>query len=264
MKVITLNTWGGRAGGEKLLSFFEWHKDDTDIFCLQEIWSAPYEHLDGSLAGGMAIDHEKIMVYAKQEISAAMTDYEVYFHPHHLDSYGLMMLVKKGIKVLSDGDVFVHKYRGYVPVGDVGRHARNIQYVTIKNQDQPITIINFHGLWNGKGKSDSPDRIIQSDNIVQFSQTLNNPFILCGDFNLSPNSQSLKKFTYAGLRNLIQDYGVTSTRTNYYTKAEKYADYVFVSEGISVINFQVLEDQVSDHSPLLLEFDIEHPLTALR
>ena len=37
MKIITLNTWGGRAGEERLLDFFNTHKDDTDIFCLQEI-----------------------------------------------------------------------------------------------------------------------------------------------------------------------------------------------------------------------------------
>jgi len=42
MKIITLNTWGGRAGKELLLSFFEKYRDDADIFCLQEIWSAPH------------------------------------------------------------------------------------------------------------------------------------------------------------------------------------------------------------------------------
>lgn len=45
MKLISLNTWGGRAGKEELLAFFERHRD-IDIFCLQEIWSAPYNDMD--------------------------------------------------------------------------------------------------------------------------------------------------------------------------------------------------------------------------
>jgi len=68
MKLISLNTWGGRAGKEKLLAFFTAHKN-TDVFCLQEIWSAPYEHLEGSSAGGLSIDHSNIMTSGLQEIS---------------------------------------------------------------------------------------------------------------------------------------------------------------------------------------------------
>lgn len=45
MKLISLNTWGGRAGKEELLAFFERYQD-IDIFCLQEIWSAPYNDMD--------------------------------------------------------------------------------------------------------------------------------------------------------------------------------------------------------------------------
>jgi exonuclease III len=69
MKIISLNTWGGRAGNEELLSFFEKYKEEIDIFCLQEIWSAPHENLDGHNAGGVPIDHGKILVHGMQEIS---------------------------------------------------------------------------------------------------------------------------------------------------------------------------------------------------
>lgn len=57
------------------------------------------------------------------------------------------------------------------------------------------------------------------------------------------------------MRNLIREYGITSTRTSFYQKPEKHADYVFVSEGISVKAFTVLPDEVSDHAPLLLAID---------
>ena len=253
MKIISLNTWGGRAGKEKLLGFFAKHHDDIDVFCLQEIWSAPYKHLDGCLAGGTTINQQNIMVYGKQDISKTLPDYKVYFHPHHLDNYGLMMMVKQDLKVVATGEIFVYKYKGYLPEGDAGKHARNIQYVTLKTSAGLITIINFHGLWNGRGKTDSEDRLMQSANILAFTKKLNNPFIICGDFNLAPETQSLKMFEEVGLKNLIKDYGIKSTRTSCYTKPEKHASYVFVSNNIEIKSFQILPDEVSDHLPLLFE-----------
>ncbi len=121
MKIITLNTWGGRAGHQLLLDFFKSH-NDVDIFCLQEIWSAPYSHLDGHNAGGVALDHSIILTQALQEISNQLPNHIPYFKPHFLENYGLLMLVKNSISVLEDGDVFVHRERGYVPEGDIGNH----------------------------------------------------------------------------------------------------------------------------------------------
>jgi endonuclease/exonuclease/phosphatase family metal-dependent hydrolase len=253
MKLVSLNTWGGRAGKEKLLDFFDAH-NDTDIFCLQEIWSAPYEHLEGHAAGRVSIRHENILVQGMQEISALLPDHAPYFRPHHLDNYGLMLLVKKTVKVIEEGDFFVYKERGFIPEGDVGLHARNVQYATFETLVGNRTVLNFHGLWNGGGKTDSEDRLLQSDNIIRFLETLPSPYVLCGDFNLSPTTESLKKFETFGLRNLVKDYGITSTRTSFYTKPEKFADYAFVSKEIEVKEFKVLPDKVSDHSPLYLDF----------
>lgn len=254
MKLISLNTWGGRAGKANLLAFFEANKD-VDIFCLQEILSAPYQDLYGSPAGGLAFDHTKIMNYGLQEISTVLSNHMPYFKPHYLDNYGLMMLVKKDIDVISEGETFVYKEKGHVPVGDVGTHARNLQYVTLATKDGDKTILNFHGLWNGQGKGDSEDRIIQSKKILQFINTLSIPFVLAGDFNLLPDSQSLRMIEDSGLRNLIKEYGISSTRTSLYKKEEKFADYIFVTDEIKVNDFKVMSDEVSDHSPLLLGFE---------
>lgn len=254
MNLISLNTWGGRAGHEQLLHFFEKHKD-VDVFCLQEIWSAPYDHLEGHPAGGMHIDHSRVMVYGMQKISELLYHHTPYFRPHHLDNYGLMMLVKNDLKIVAEGEIFVHKEKGFIPEGDVGHHARNIQYVTIATPAGDRTIINFHGLWNGLGKGDSDDRLRQSDNIIQFITALNHPYILCGDFNLLPETQSIKRMEVAGMRNLITEYDITSTRSSLYTKAEKFADYAMVSHDIKINDFRVLPDEVSDHLPLYVDFE---------
>ncbi len=77
---------------------------------------------------------------------------------------------------------------------------------------------------------------------------------MIGDFNLFPDTESIAMLERSGLQNLIRQYGITSTRTHYYSRKEKYADYAFVSEGIDVGDFKILPDVVSDHSPLYLEF----------
>lgn len=256
MKIISLNTWGGRAGKENLLSFFKTHAD-ADIFCLQEIWSAAYEYLDGHLAGGIAINNEEIMVHGLQEISDVLPNHVPFFRPHHMDNYGLLIFVNKTIPVTEEGEVFVHRYKGYVPEGDAGNHARNVQYVTVETASGPITVMNFHGLWTGegegKGKKDCLERLEQSARILEFTKKIENPFILCGDFNLLPDTKSLQIFENAGLRNLIKEFGVTSTRTSFYTKPVKFADYAFVTTSMNLKDFKVLPDEVSDHAPLLIE-----------
>ncbi len=253
MNIICLNIWGGRAGKEKLLAFFETHKETTDIFCLQEVWSDRYEFLEGALAGGVPISHDTIMSYALQDICAVLPDHVPYFKPSFLHSYGLCMFVHKKLNVIEEGDIFVHFARGYIPEGDVGNHARNMQYVTIETELGPKTVLNLHGLWNGAGKSDSDQRIVQTDRILSFISSLSNPFVLCGDFNLSPDTESLQRIEREGHRNLISEYGITSTRTSFYTKPERYADYAFVSEGVEVLGFEILPDEVSDHAPLRIE-----------
>jgi len=251
MKIITLNTWGGRAGKKELLSFFD--KNKADVFCLQEIWKAPYDNLDGGLVGGSSLDQDKILVYGVKEISEVLNNYLSFFRSHHGDNYGLMTLVKNDIEISEEGEIFVYKFKGFVPEGDIGNHARNIQYTKLLNNN--LTIINFHGLWNGKGKGDSDDRIEQSKKIIEFIKSLDTEVVLCGDFNLLPETESIKIIEDAGLRNLIKENNIQSTRTSFYTKPDKHADYIFVSSGVKVLDFKVLPDEVSDHSALYLEIE---------
>lgn len=251
MKLISLNTWGGRAGKENLLKFFDKYRD-VDIFCLQEIWAAPYEDLTYD-HNGFSIDNNYSKFYI-QEITDLLTTHTAYFRAQYFDYWGLMILIKKDIDIILEGDVFVHKEKNYIPEG-FGLFARNIQFATIKTPSGNRSIINFHGLWNGKGKGDSEDRLLQSDRIMEFIQTLDNPYIVAGDFNLLPDTQSIKKFEDLGLNNLIKDYNITSTGTSFYTKPEKFADYIFATKDIIIKDFRVLPDEVSDHSALYLEFE---------
>ncbi len=72
-------------------------------------------------------------------------------------------------------------------------------------------------------------------------------------FSAMSNTQSIKILEDADLRNLVTEYGVTSTRTSLYKKPEKFADYIFVSKGVEVLDFKVLPEEVSDHAALYVE-----------
>jgi endonuclease/exonuclease/phosphatase family metal-dependent hydrolase len=247
MKLISLNTWGGRINKE-LINFIVANQN-VDIFCFQEIYHrATHIHV----AQG-DIDPDLTLF---DDIEKRLPNHKGYFRPHYLETFGLAMFIKKDINIVAEGEFFVHQHKGFIPEGAVGNHARNIQYITIQTEVGLRTIINFHGLWKlGAGKYDNEERLLQSENIVNFLKEFKNPYVLCGDFNLLPETESLKKLEALGLRNLIKEFGVTSTRTSFYTKESRFADYALVSDGIVVNDFKVLPDEVSDHSPLYLDFE---------
>ena len=60
------------------------------------------------------------------------------------------------------------------------------------------------------------------------------------------------------MKNLVIEGGFKTTRTSLYERKESmpFADYTFVTNGIKVNSFEVLPDEVSDHSPMLLDFVI--------
>jgi endonuclease/exonuclease/phosphatase family metal-dependent hydrolase len=253
MKLISLNTWGGRAGKEILLDFIKKH-EDIDVFCLQEIWNGG-EHMGGKVAGGVALSNIDYRLLT--DIGHVLKVHDVYLRPHYHDWYGLAIFVKKSLKVVNEGETYVYKEKRWMDKTDTGNHARNIQWITLETKKGLMTIINIHGIWTGMGKNDSEDRLRQSEKIIEFTKTLNNPFIIAGDFNLTLETESIKKLERAGMKNLIKEYGIKSTRTELYKKtAEKFADYIFVSAGVIINRFEILNDIVSDHSPMLLDFQI--------
>ncbi len=240
MKLITLNTWGGRVP-EKLLRFFG-DNQDVDIFCLQEIYNeAKTERMDKEFL------NDSFNLYS--DIKNVLTNHVGYFRPHIEDWYGLAIFVKRNIELQREGDISIHdiEYTGG------GNHPRNLHYIEFEHKGIKTTVANVHGLWNGKGKTDTQERLLQSQKIKDFIDSTDGNKILCGDFNLRPDTQSVKMLEH-GMRNLIKEYNIESTRTSLYTKPEKHADYVFVSPDLEVLNFRVLSEEVSDHAALYLEF----------
>ncbi len=250
LKIISLNTWGGQVEG--IMDFFEMNKG-ADVFCLQEVYSGG-ENDEAELKFKSESKDYNLL----NNIKKILNDFDIFFYPHIKEYYGLVIFVKRDLNIVEEGEVFVHKEKGYLSKENTGFHAKNIQYIKFNIQGRDFTIINFHGLWTGKGKDDTEDRINQSQNIIDFIKTLKGEVILCGDFNLNPDTESVKMFENFGLKNLIRENGITSTRTSLYSRREvsPFADYTFVSKDLEVKSFEIMPDEVSDHSAMKLVVNV--------
>lgn len=269
MKLITLNVWGGRLF-VPLTKLITSRQKDIDIFCFQEVYDTSsdviytrtkrthpvYQKNKLTNAHGARADmyrqisqrlpHHKSFYNSSQENTDfhGPVDYDLRF--------GLATFVRKNVEVLENGDIFVHKNSNQRE-GDHSTMGRNVQWVKIKKEGKTFNICNFHGIWSHEGKEDSAERLEQSKKIAEFLSTLSGEIILCGDFNLLPQTKSIK-IIEEKLISLVTHYDIKTTRSKFYGKSEKFADYIFVSKGVWVKDFKVLKSEVSDHLPLYLEF----------
>lgn len=153
---------------------------------------------------------------------------------------------------------------------EAGINPRGLDYVVIGGRE-PTVVAHLHGLWiEGNTKGDAPERDAQSREVRRMlgilrEQHSTDRIILGGDFNLDHNTRALAYLETGDgaedlpLRNLIREYGITSTRTSHYRKygvpgETLYADYVLVSEAIDVVEFSLRPESASDHMHLLLSW----------
>lgn len=260
MKIISLNIYGGTIF-EPLLEFIKKESADTDIFCFQEVFRSDSDVISNGARMNIFTD-----------LAKALPDFDAYFTPtfERFDLTGRVefavvggeaMYVRKSIPIINHGNVFVYGTYNDVVIHDEGKleFPAALQYIHIEHNSQPLLVSHIHGIvWPGT-KIDSPARLEQSRNIVEFLNKQPGEKILCGDFNLMPDTESVRLIEKSGMRNLIKEFKIADTRGTLNAKKnpgnpQYFADYCFVSPGITVRNFTVLDLPISDHLPLVLEF----------
>ncbi|SMY07159.1 endonuclease/exonuclease/phosphatase family protein [Flavimaricola marinus] len=164
----------------------------------------------------------------------------------------------RSIPVIGQAQGFVHK--AFSPDG-YGEHPRSRSAHAIRVHDfarqRPVSITHMHGLRDLAGKMDTPERAAQADRLLALSDQVSEPGdlrVVCGDFNVEPESETLTKLHRAGFTELVTSRGFTSTRNSHYTKPARFADYMLIDQPEAVGHFDVIFDpEVSDHCPLVLE-----------
>jgi Endonuclease/Exonuclease/phosphatase family len=254
MKLISLNMWGGTVY-EPLLDFIKTHAPGTDIFCFQEIYTSP----ENVVVRGI---HVNIL----ETLTSMLPDFDYVFAPiqdNMADSewtntpctFGQAVFVRKFYPILEHGFKFVYRDRNMLEGNDMATLPVGFIHVSIAD----LTIVGIHGLSRPGDKLDTPSRLVQSKMLNEFLDGVSGPKILCGDFNLSPGTQSIAMLE-ENMENLIAKFGIKDTRgminaQKYPGKEiQNYADYTFVSPDVTVHSFEVPDAGISDHLPMILEF----------
>lgn len=260
MKLISLNTWGGKIY-QPLVNFVKQHSKNIDIFCFQEIFdtNSSFKQFPEYRAN-LLQEASKILPNFNLFFDPVIKELDIDANPVNFDlEHGLAIFVKKTIKVVNYKCYFIYKDKVTNSIKkDFSDIPVNIQVFNFIKNGKKFIVCNFHGASFPGSKLDTPQRIEQSKKIKDILKNRQGNRVIAGDFNLLPETQSIKMFE-DNLRNLIKDFNIKRTRSNlspFWGKAnfQNYADYIFVSNDIFVKNFQVPEVKISDHLPMILEF----------
>ena len=174
--------------------------------------------------------------------------------------------VEQGNEVLSkhpitlEANEFFYKTYGYKndwTDWEKEDHARALLISEHAVGDKHLRILNIHGIWTADKKGDVRT-IKECEFVLKKALESHLPTIVTGDFNLLPNTESIATLN-SKLINLTEVYKITSTRPDFKDHLEagsNVVDYIFVNDKVRVTDYKVIESNVSDHLPLVLEFEL--------
>ncbi len=264
MDIMCLNGWGGKLH-EKLLPYIA--TSAPDILCLQEVVHSPASDKDWlTYRDGDHVLPQRANFF--RDVCTALPDHVGLYCPaaqgvlwdddNEVPSqWGLATFVHKSVPIIGQVQGFVHKT--YAPLG-YGDHPRSRSAHGVRVYDyaakRTISVTHMHGLRDLAGKMDTPARAQQAQRFLNLSRQVSEPddlVVVCGDFNVEPDSETLRILAAAGLSELVTGRGFSSTRNSHYKKPGRFADYMLINDAQAVRGFDVIYDpEVSDHCPLLL------------
>ncbi|MEP5762864.1 MAG: endonuclease/exonuclease/phosphatase family protein [Litoreibacter sp.] len=264
MEIMCLNGWGGKLH-EDLLPYVQ--AAAPDILCLQEVVHTPTSENDWLTYRDC--DHvlsQRANFF--RDVSTALPDHVATFCPAARgvlwdqdqsipSQWGLATFVHKSVPIVGQIQGFVHK--AYSPNG-YGDHPRSRSAHGVRvcdySSDRFLSVTHMHGLRDLNGKMDTPERTEQAKRLLDLSQNVSAPediAVICGDFNVEPNSETLRILAAAGFSELVTGRNFTGTRNSRYKKPGRFADYLLINDVDAVKGFDVVYDPVvSDHCPLVL------------
>lgn len=263
MKIVSLNAWGGRLF-EQLSDYLA--NEQPDVLCLQEVVYAP-----GSPSAWLDYrdDGQNLPQRADmlRDILRVLPHHGVTFCPAACGTlwlgerpipalWGLATFLGPELTVVGQHQGFVHG--DFSPAG-FGPHPRSRTAHVVRvfhPEEGGVTVGHMHGLRDPNGKMDTPVRGEQARKFATMIQNVlqpGDPVVACGDFNVLPGSETFRVMTRVAPYNLVTLRGFDGTRTSYYPKPQRWADYMLVNGPLKDAAFDVPDTpEVSDHRPLVL------------
>lgn len=260
MKLISLNTWGGRSFNS-LIEFIKQHSQDTDIFCFQEIQNTTSDIKEfHNLRVNLLWEIKQVLPHFHDFYFPVMKGFDDEAEAVNFNlTFGQAMFVNKNIKVTSEENYIIFQEENFKKLKkDFSNLPTPLQYLGFKINNKEFAVFNFHGTSFPGSKFDTDRRLSETKKVKEIMESKKGAKILVGDFNLLPDTQSIQAYE-KNLRNLIEEFNIQRTRSKsspYYGKEDfqKFADYTFVSKDVEVISFEVPKVEISDHLPMILEF----------
>jgi hypothetical protein len=229
MKIVFLNVWDDAKRLEEMQGFLREHATDTDVFCFQESGERML-----ALGGDILASYES-SGFAKMVLPFP---------------YCQSIYVRKDWEICSSKIFFD------------GPDAIDCGFglaVELRRQDKKLWVANIHGI-SYPGKLDTPGRLKQSREVIEFYRDKEGAKIIGGDFNVLPETESVRMFKDHGYHDLIEEYEIKTTRNHFAWDHHPdnplyYSDYVFTSPEVRVRNFTVIENEISDHLPMIVEIE---------
>lgn len=263
MRLICLNAWGGTLA-DRLIAYVA--AQAPDVLCLQEVTHTPESNQTRLTYrdGAQRLEQHANLL---RDVAAVLPDHRATFCPAAQgvlwdgdrpvpSQFGLATFVHTSLSVVEQVQGFIHK--SFSPDG-YGAHPRPRNAHAIRIHDfagnRGISITQLHGLRDpAAAKADTPERAAQAQRILKISDAVSRPGdlrVICGDFNVLPDSATLAMLAAHGFVELATTRGTGGTRNSLYSGASPFADYMLVDGPVA--DFRIVRDaQASDHCPLEL------------
>lgn len=244
MKLIQLNIWGGKLG-RQIIDFLQ--AEQPDIVCMQEV-----NDLEGRAGYKFFATLDEIKAGSDLDNAFMSPAYASRYMERELE-YGNAIASK--FPISSSRTVFTNgQYKRNFDITKDDGNIRNLQVVELDTAGTKLNLLNHHG-YHIKGSKAGDDNTIKAmQTIAQTIDSLHGPVILCGDFNLAPDSQSIniinQKLTNLSIANKLR------STYNQFGTSDTVCDYIFVNNLVKVRSFKMSDEAVSDHKALILDFDI--------
>ena len=125
---------------------------------------------------------------------------------------------------------------------------RGTKKLVIEMETEEVTIFLVHLALGGKTRL---RQIVELNNMIE---NYKKPFIVAGDFNLLWGKEEIELFLKAGK---LQNVNNRREPTFPSWAPKKELDFILCSEDIKIKDYKVLRNTLSDHLPILLDFEIK-------
>ncbi|MBU1014981.1 endonuclease/exonuclease/phosphatase family protein [Patescibacteria group bacterium] len=263
LNLLYLNVGGGQWF-EELMEYISSMAEHIDVFCFQEVLDTPTDIVwSGELKGRVSRQRADLFKQLRLALPEYFPLFAWYSRLRTVDFplyIGNAMFIKRGgvvLDVCSWGDTMVFGRRDGMDTINLEALSRNVQYAVLKLRGKAgVSVFNFHGLWQPIGKKDTPRRLRQFQELHRVVEAFpGSDKILGGDFNTFPTSRCSLVLEEAGMRNLVRECGILSTRSSLYKRPQNgpHADNIFISGG-GTVQLEVPEVLASDHLPLVVQY----------